>query len=64
MPERAATLLVGWGVTERSCTQAAVHDVQAAIPQEDLAARRKLTSAAVELASPREVRDLVSASKK
>jgi phosphoenolpyruvate-protein kinase (PTS system EI component) len=43
---------------------AAVHDVKAAIRQVDLAACRKLASAALELASPREVRDLVSASKK
>jgi phosphoenolpyruvate-protein kinase (PTS system EI component) len=60
----AAALLVGLGVTELSCTPAAVHDVKAAIRQVDLAACRKLASAALELASPREVRDLVSASKK
>jgi len=41
-----------------------VHDVKAAIRQVDLAACRKLASAALELASPREVRDLVSALKK
>jgi hypothetical protein len=39
-------------------------DLKAAIRQVDLAACRKLASAALELASPREVRDLVSASKK
>jgi hypothetical protein len=49
----AAALLVGSGVTERSCTPAAVHDVKAAIRQVDLAACRQLA-----------VRDLVSASKK
>ncbi len=43
---------------------AAVHDVKAAIRQVDLAACRKLANAALELAAPREVRDLVSASKK
>jgi signal transduction protein with GAF and PtsI domain len=48
----------------RADAPAAVHDVKAAIRQVDLAACRKLTSAALELASPREVRDLVSASKK
>jgi phosphoenolpyruvate-protein kinase (PTS system EI component) len=52
------------GVAELSCTPAAVHDVKAAIRQVDLAACRKLASAALELASPREVRDPVSASKK
>ena len=60
----AAELRVGLGVTELSCTPAAVHDVKAARRQVDLAACRKLASAALELASPRKVRDLVSASKK
>ena len=46
----AAALLVGLGVTELSCTPAAVHDVKAAIRQVDLAACRKLASAALELA--------------
>jgi len=43
----AAALLVGLGVTELSCTPAAVHDVKAAIRQVDLAACRKLASAAL-----------------
>jgi len=64
VPHRGRDLRVAHQPLQLSCTPAAVHDVKAAIRQVDLAACRKLASAALELASPREVRDLVSVSKK
>jgi phosphocarrier protein FPr/phosphocarrier protein len=60
----AAALLVGLGVTELSCTPAGRARREGRDTPGGSRACRKLASAALELASPREVRDLVTASKK